>query len=523
MELDLNKLIRIARRRAWLVLLIATVTGAAAYASSSREVPVYSASAIMLVNPGQSISADVDSLQAGQDLARTYRLLITTAPVLDRVASILGLPIVPGEVSAAILETSQLIEVTVTDTDAERAAKTANAVVTEFQLYVAEQASARGETTSTGLQLEISNLEERLAGLDAKIAQLTSAQNAEDPIIQRQVSDLSVERENLYRQITDLSSLVVQVNTEVVAASAQVELTHPAPVPDAPFAPTPRSSAMLGAFVGLMLGVGVVALIEYLDNTVKPEQDLQKLTGAPVLATVASVPRMVPGRAQIFTSAQPRSSAAEAIRLLRTNLEFAAASGPIHSITVTSPGEGEGKSTITANLGVALTQSGVNTIIIDADLRNPTQHRIFGLQNQIGLTTLLLHKDYDWRSVAQTISPGGLVVIPSGPLPPNPSDIVGSEHFQTVIDRIKQDVNLILVDSPPILIASDSLAIAAHTDGLVMVCQSRETRMDALRQATSSVRQGGIRLLGLVLNREQTADRVSYGSQPYSQSVSQTE
>jgi capsular exopolysaccharide synthesis family protein len=239
------------------------------------------------------------------------------------------------------------------------------------------------------------------------------------------------------------------------------------------------------------------------------------MTGAPVLATISSLGKLQPGAAQVYTMAQPQSSATEALRLLRTNLEFAAASGAIGSLTITSPGPGEGKSTVTANIGVVMAQSGMRVVIVDADLRKPTQHRVFGIPNDRGLTSLLTHPDEDWRAAATKVALPGLTLIPSGPLPPNPGDLVSSGRFAQLIDRIKTDVDLVVIDSPPLLSASDALTIAARTDGVVMVCQSHKTRLDALRHATHSVHQGGIRLLGIVLNRQKGQVGASYYGEYY--------
>ena len=222
----------------------------------------------------------------------------------------------------------------------------------------------------------------------------------------------------------------------------------------------------------------------------------------------------------MYTMAQPQSSASEALRLLRTNLEFASASDEIHALTVTSPGPEEGKSTIVANIGVVLAQSGKSAVIIDADLRKPTQHKIFGVPNERGLTTLLTHPEVGWQSAASKLALPGLLLIPSGPIPPNPSDLVSSTRFAQLIERIKSEVDLVIIDSPPILAASDSLAIATHTDGVILVCRSNKTRTDALRHAAHSVHQGGIRLVGVVLNRQKGQVGASYYGEYYGSTVS---
>lgn len=512
---------RIARRRAWIVALLMLVAGGTAYYNATQETPVYSASATMIVNPG--VSTDVNQYNAiyeTQQIAETYGRLVATGPVLERVAQRLGVPVIDSGVSASSDEESQFLTVTVTDTNPEQAVLVANTVVEEFEAYIGERATNRADDVKAGLNAQIQSLNGRLEEIDARVAELRAAGNAADAEIQQQITDLIQERANVTESLTNLNTSAVTIDAQILASSAQVESVNPA-VTASQVSPNPRSALMLGLFVGLMIGVAVVALLEFLDNTVKPEQNLQGLTGAPVLATVSALNKMPPGGAQVFTLAQPRSSAAEAMRLLRTNLEFASASGEIHSLTVTSPGPGEGKSTITANMGVVIAQSGLSVAVVDADLRKPTQHQIFAVANDRGLTTLLTHPEENWRSAAVKVALPGLLLVPSGPIPPNPSDLVSGGRFAELIDRIKADVDIVIIDSPPILSASDALAIAAHTDGVVLVCRSHKTRTDALRHAAHSVHQGGIRLVGVVVNRQRGQHGASYYGQYYGTTATQ--
>lgn len=266
----------------------------------------------------------------------------------------------------------------------------------------------------------------------------------------------------------------------------------------------------------------MVALLEFLDNTVKPEQNIQALAGAPLLATISSLSKLQPGGGQVYSLSQPQSAAAEAIRLLRTNLEFASATDDIGSLTITSPGAGEGKSTTVANLGVVLAQAGLSAVVIDGDLPKPTLARICGVPNDTGLTTLLTHPDQDWRDASLKVALPGLRLIPSGPLPPNPSDLVSSARFEQLLARISAEVDLVIVDSPPVLAASDALAIARHTDGVIVVCRSHHTRTDAVRHAAHLIHQGGIRLVGIVLNRQRGQQGASYYGEYYGTAAAST-
>lgn len=284
-------------------------------------------------------------------------------------------------------------------------------------------------------------------------------------------------------------------------AAAQITLADPAVPPTSPYAPRTKLYTLLSLFIGLLLALGVAFLLEYLDNTVKATSDFAELTGAPLLATVGAIPKLQAGHGQLFVLEQPKLGSTEAIRLLRTNLEFAAASQEITTLAVSSPGLGEGKSTLTANLGVAMAQAGFSTVIVDADLRRPSQHRIFGVPNQRGLTSLLTHPQQAWRWAAAEVMPG-LALVPSGPLPPNPADLLSLDRLRALLTELASSVDLILIDTPPLLAVSDPLVIATNVDGVMLVCRAGQTRLDALRRAAASLQQGAVRIVGTVVNQQ---------------------
>lgn len=516
-ELDPRQLAQIVLRRGWLIVLVMAIAGLTAFVVSARQDPQYSATSTLLVVPGQTVgSNELSALQASRSIAETYRLLIETGPVLDRVIDRLNLPYdaieLEERISTAIAGETQIVEVSAIDGDPEQAALIANTLVEEFQLHLREQLDAHIATTRAVLDTQIVELEERRTDISTEIDELQAGANSEDVAIQRQLDFLVDDLGRVDQSLADIQMTALTINTDIVALSAQVEFADPARVPEEPFAPRVLFTTVVGLLLGLMIGVALVALLEFLDNTVKPNQNVQALVRAPMLTTVSQLPKLPPGPSQVYALSQPRSSATEAMRLLRTNLEFASASGDIDKLVITSPGPGEGKSTVTANLGVVMAQAGVKTLIIDADLRKPTQHLIFDVQNDRGLTTLITHPDQSWKDVVKHVGIANLQLISSGPLPPNPSDLVSSLRFTQLLARVQQDVDLILIDSPPILSASDSLAVAIHTDGVILVCQSNKTRIDALHQAAHALHQGEIRIAGVVLNRLKGRHGAYYGS-----------
>jgi capsular exopolysaccharide synthesis family protein len=184
-------------------------------------------------------------------------------------------------------------------------------------------------------------------------------------------------------------------------------------------------------------------------------------------------------------------------------------------LAVTSPGPGEGKSTVTANLAIAMAQAGFSTVVLDADLRRPSQHKLFEVQNQRGLTTLLTHPDHQWKWASIEVLPGKLFLIPSGPLPPNPADLLASDRMRDLVEELTQTVDLVLIDTPPILAATDPLVVAPNVSGVVLICRANRTRRDALRRAAESLQQGGIRIIGTVLNQNATREGSYYYYEGY--------
>ena len=201
----------------------------------------------------------------------------------------------------------------------------------------------------------------------------------------------------------------------------------------------------------------------------------------------------------LITLAEPKSAASEAYRMLRTNIQFAGLDQPVRSIVFTSAAPGEGKTTSVANFGVVAAEGGSRVCLIDSDLRRPTLHRVFGVTNTRGLTTALLH-NLPLADVAQPTRTPSLSVVTSGPLPPNPSELVGSRRMRELIAATATDFDLVLCDSPPIISVTDGIALAAQCDGVVLVIRAGAIAHDAIRRATEQIEAVKSRVLGVLLN-----------------------
>lgn len=193
----------------------------------------------------------------------------------------------------------------------------------------------------------------------------------------------------------------------------------------------------------------------------------------------------------------PRSAAAEAYRTLSTNIQFSSLDTPIRTLLVTSVGPDEGKSIVLANLAVTLAESGKRVVVVDCDLRRPSLHDVFGAASQPGLTTMVL--DESAPAPLQPTSIANVQVLTSGPLPPNPSELISSERFKRVLAVIAADADIILLDAPPVSAVTDATILATRVDGVLLVVDSGRTRRDTAKRANEQLQRVGARLLGAVL------------------------
>lgn len=199
----------------------------------------------------------------------------------------------------------------------------------------------------------------------------------------------------------------------------------------------------------------------------------------------------------LITLTDPRSPASEAYRTLRTNLSFYSLDEPLQTLVVTSPAPDEGKSTTIANLAVTIAQGGRRAILVDCDLRRPSLHEIFGVGNDAGLTTMVL--DESAELLLKETGVENLSLLPSGPKPPNPADLLGSRHIDRVFDQLKEQADMILIDAPPVLGVTDAAILGARADGVLLVVNAGKTRREHAERAKEILEKARARIVGVTL------------------------
>jgi capsular exopolysaccharide synthesis family protein len=319
---------------------------------------------------------------------------------------------------------------------------------------------------------------------------------------------------------------IEQIEGSGTDAAVTVVPGDSARLPTAPSSPNTRLNLILGALIGLALGIGYAVLRYVLDQRVRDPRDIERETGVSVIGTLPASRELSAERKVLTFTGRDESATpvAEATRELRTNLRFVDIDNPPRAIVVTSPIPGDGKSTIAANLAVSIAASGEPVVLIDADLRRPMIASLFGLPEGAGLTDVLTDRA-ELADVAHTLPlRENLVVVGAGRTPPNPSEVLGSQKMRDLIAGLTQHA-LVIIDSPPLLPVTDAAVLATNADGAVVVVSAGKTTYDMLHKALGNLGKAHARPLGVVLNKvpRRGADATYYGYQYRGDYTPQTE
>jgi non-specific protein-tyrosine kinase len=479
--------------------------------------PVYQASTSLLVTPGSTQALDnYSSLIASERLAQTYAELVQSGPVLQETQRRLEGQEDAGSgngdagyvVSAQPVRDTQLLMVAVTGTDPDLITEAANTVVQVFIEWQAQIQQARYSDSKANLTVEIERVQASIQEIEERVQTLQSAGESAN---QNELSRLQEQLAQYRNSHSALQSSLSNISLAEANSGATVTVVSPATKPFAPIRPQTVRNTLLAAAVGAMLGVALAFLIEYLDDTVKAPEDL-KLSGLSVIGIVQRVNHQGNGSTpQVFAISQSRSLAAEAYRTLRTNLQFSSLDRPLHSLVVTSAVATEGKTTTAANLAVVMAQAGNRVVLVDADLRRPSAHKLFGLSNGTGLTTALVEDPSAVEGYLQETEVQDLRVLSAGPVPPNPQELLGSRRMEELLHELEESADVVVLDTPPTLVVADANVLAARADGVLLIVNTNSTRRAAVQRAVEGLRQVGANLLGGVLNMVDTGgSRSSY-------------
>jgi non-specific protein-tyrosine kinase len=265
--------------------------------------------------------------------------------------------------------------------------------------------------------------------------------------------------------------------------------------------------------MALLVIAGVAFVVEQLDDSIKDTDAVEEVAGLSTLGSIVRMQGEVSRREmyQLVGLLYPRSSAAEAYRALRANIEFACVDRPLHTLLVTSAAPGEGKTITASNLAVVVAQTGRTVLLVDADLRKPAVHMVFGLPNAAGLTTMLRDEKVSLDTIIHVTEQPGLGIVTSGPLAPNPAELLGSNRMQGILDRLRESADLVIFDSPPLQAVTDAAVIGSFVDGTLLVIDAKRSRRRVVRAGREALSRAGANVLGAVLNRVPAGSHFAYG------------
>lgn len=475
-----------------MIALTALLAGAGAYLVSKIQQPVYEATATLLIYelPGSGAS-EYNAILSSERLARTYSEILTKRPVIQEVADQLGMQELDTDlITVQPVRDTQLIDITVEDNDPELAAAIANTLMDVFsQQNQILQASRFADSKQ--------KLEEQLSALDAEI-DLTQASLdvlSEDADSENEIQDLELHLAQLRQTYNQLLQNFESLRLAEAQSTSNIVVLETAIAPDEPIRPRVLLNTLLGTALGGMLAMGVLVMVQALDDTLKSPDDVKRHLALPVLGII---PKYETGKNSPIALSSPRSPICDAYRTVRANIHFAGVDQSISRLLITSANPGEGKTTLTVNLGVISAQHNLETVIIDSDFRRPAVSERFGLSNQRGLSDLFVD-DFDPNDRVQHLDVPNPRVLTTGPAPPNPTELLGSKKMSTIIDRFGEDSDMLLIDTAPMMLVSDAAVLSSSVDGVLLMIKPGSTKIKTAMETIERLRLANANLVGVVL------------------------
>ena len=507
--MELRDYINVIRARKWVIIQAVLIVTLTALVVSLVQTPVYESEAqILIAETGTSsdIFGDLGisiSSSAERGLSTQVQLM-QVRPLLENTIAELDLGMTPEDlaekVEVSAVGQTNIVTIVAKDDDPEVAAAVANTLADEFVAWSQDY-------NRESINAAAAEVEERLEAAKAEI--LSLGQEISD---QGKSDELSAELAIATGNYTTLASKLEELRIQSQLETGAGRIVSPAVTSTSPVEPSPVRNTALGLVVGLVFGLGMAFLYEYLDNTIKSASEVEELTAAPLIGSIPSekYEKDTGRRATILT--HPASAAAEAYRVLRNNLDFINFEHNISTLLVASAAPTEGKSTLSANLAASLAQAGRRVVLVSCDFRKPTTEQFFGVRNLIGLSDVLTGAHTLKSALQKPREDMSLLVLTSGKLPPNPSELLGSEKMRDLLEALKEWGDWVIIDTPPLLAVADAAAVARWCDGALLITHAGHSTRDAVKRAREMLDKVGARVLGSVVwGLESRAGGGSYG------------
>jgi Mrp family chromosome partitioning ATPase len=577
--LELRQYLDILKRHKWFILEAIVVVGLAAGILSSLRTPLYKATARVLLtpnDPNQQLNPMSGNGVVGNDPDRYVAGQITIAEsegvAAEAVKSLQGVSAASIQAKVSVTQSGQsnVLNVSATGPDPAAARDIADAVAKGYIENRRKAAVSGLQGAADDIQAKLGPLQTQIAQFDAQIGDGSTIAGASSTLVSpvnpgsglapaQPASQVPPATSGLGGAATTQEALkaaryaaAVQYETlysrqqellvDISLKRGDAELIAEAKTPTIPVSPRPKRDAAFGLFLGFLLGVGVSFLREQLNDKIRSSEEVERLTGLPLLAQLPFDQQAATDG--ISVEQRPNSPLSEAMRSLRTSIQYQGVDRPVRVIVVTSALPGEGKSLVAANLAAAFAQADYRTILVSADLRRPSVDGLFGdVKSSPGLMGVLRpgapladsvagsngHSNGHSANSMERELVDALVetpvnrlrLLPSGPTPPNPAEMLGSKRMAAILAQLSSSVDIVIIDSPPLLPVTDAAVLSSKCDGVMLVTASNETPRAAVIRSKMILDGTGARILGVVVNKSRKAGLGYYYSGYYGESGSQ--
>src|SRR5688572_3275406 len=501
-------------RRWWLLVVLTAIGAILGYAISRAQTPVYHASTTVLV--GESITSSsvgrVD-IQISEALIQTYAEIARRQPIMQGVVTTLNLneswQDLSKRVSVTPIESTQLIEIGVEANSPEQARIVADEIVNQLILLSPSSFENPDNQLTTSFNREqIINLQERIVAGQQRLSEIDSAINnsvseVELTALQQEKTALEgfiIEWERNYTQLLTL--------TEPRRDPTQLSVVEPAHSSNRMIRPRILLNTVLGGAIGMILALGLIFLLDFLDDTYRSLKDFPRPEDVNILGSI----RKIRGQKlsdKIIAHLEPHSPITESYRIIRSRLPFKRGDNLARSIMVTSSMPEEGKSVTAANLAVVFAQANYKTVLVDADLRHPVLHKAFNVKNEAGLGDMLSSRGMRIEDCIKNTSVNNLQILTSGEPLPDPSSQLGSERMEQILRDLKKIADIVIFDTPPALVFADAITLSSRIDGIIMVIRAGKSTRGAVNQTLLDLQNANANLLGSIFNQSPKGDTFS--------------
>ena len=497
--------------RWWRLVVIVTMLAVVASGVSTMFQPdVYVSRTTLVI--GTTIldpNPDAGQIYIAQQLAQIYADMARREPIQQATMEALGIDWLPQYQSQPV-PNAQMVEISVTDTNPQRA----QIIADELARQLIQQSPAIGGTETgvrqefirgqlSNLQTQIKETEKNLEELYTSLIGLNSASQIAN--IENEIKD-QTEKLNSLRE----SYASFLANSQEGALNI-LSVVEPANLPASAEGTSKIIIIALAGLVGFSLGAGAAYLLDFLDRTVKTTSDVERIFKLPVIGYISEL--MEKEDSATYVLKEPDSILAENFRLLRSNIEFFQISQPVKTILITSPSQGNGKTTVATNLALSISQGEQDVVLVDADLRRPAVHKALDMSKEPGLSDLIRNKA-DIDDVVRNWYGSDVKVVTAGNIPPNITEVVGSKRIGSILADLRERFEIVIVDAPPLIIA-DSYNLASRVDGVILVMEPGQTAEEQARTIKEQLDRSSAHLLGIVFNKVSEHSANSYYDYQY--------